>query len=146
MTWANVKCATLTCREPIYVTTQRAAELRRSNATFYCIWGHQNWYKPGGSAEDELRQERDRLKQEAARTAAELAAAKRHQDLLRDQRDSAERRVSAAKGRITKMKKREAEGVCPCCDAKFMNLRQHMLSKHPDHATEEVVMAKSESE
>ena len=38
----------------------------------------------------------------------------------------------ALKGQVTKLKKRVAHGVCPCCTRHFTNLERHMATKHPD--------------
>jgi len=42
------------------------------------------------------------------------------------------RRVSAARGRVTKIKRRVQHGVCPCCNRTFSNLASHMKTKHPE--------------
>lgn len=43
-----------------------------------------------------------------------------------------ERRRRAEKGAKTKLKKRIAAGVCPCCNRSFQNVRRHMANKHPE--------------
>lgn len=48
-------------------------------------------------------------------------------------KEQAERKLSAAKGQMTKLKKRAAAGVCPCCNRTFHNLARHMETKHPEH-------------
>jgi len=83
------------------------------------------------SEADELRRERDRLKQDAARLEDN---AKREREL----REAAERSASARKGVITRLKNRAAAGVCPCCNRSFQNLRNHMSAKHPGFVAEEV--------
>ncbi len=35
---------------------------------------------------------------------------------------------------MTKVKKRAANGVCPCCNRTFSDLARHMKAKHPDFA------------
>ena len=51
---------------------------------------------------------------------------------LREAREGAERRASAARGQVTKLKNRAAAGVCPCCNRQFQNLKNHMATKHPE--------------
>ena len=46
----------------------------------------------------------------------------------------ATRRMAAAKGELTKMKKRVGNGVCPCCNRQFVNLQRHMATQHPGYA------------
>lgn len=40
------------------------------------------------------------------------------------------------KGVLTKVKRRVANGVCPCCTRTFTNLARHMASQHPEHVNE----------
>lgn len=42
----------------------------------------------------------------------------------------------AQKGQNTRLKKRIAAGVCPCCNRSFANLREHMAGQHPDFTGE----------
>lgn len=41
------------------------------------------------------------------------------------------------KGEVTKLKKRIANGVCPCCKRSFCNLAAHMKTQHPEYTKEE---------
>lgn len=92
---------------------------RRINdhANFYCPAGHPQHYN-GPSKEEQLRQELARNKEmlgsansRAARLGLENAAiTKAHQ----------------------KMRTRVMNGVCPCCNRSFANLRSHMQSEHSD--------------
>ncbi len=107
--------------------------LRRSGKTFYCMWGHPQYYlkTPVETELDRIRRERDRLKQDAARLEADVAYQRR-------EREASDRRVSAAKGQITKLKKRSAEGRCPCCNHVFVDLLSHMKSKHAEYEAEPI--------
>ena len=102
---------------------------RKDGKSFYCPNGHSQHYAE--SEADKLRRERDRLKQEQAWYEDRL---KHH----REERERAERSASARKGVITRMKKRAAAGVCPCCNRTFQNLASHMATKHPKFTAEEV--------
>lgn len=44
-----------------------------------------------------------------------------------------QRRSSAYKGHVTRIKNRIAKGICPCCKRQFQNLARHMAHKHPDY-------------
>jgi uncharacterized Zn-finger protein len=94
---------------------------------WYCPNGHPRVYTEGAS--DKLRRERDRLVQQLAEKDDAIAAAKRHAEL-------AERRASAARGQVTKMKNRASKGVCPCCNRHFTDLERHMGTKHPSFLAE----------
>ena len=82
------------------------------------------WHCPNGdrliptnSRMDDLRRQNERLTQMIAQRDDEL--------------DSERRRTAAAKGEVTKIKKRISCGVCPCCNRTFQNLASHMKTKHP---------------
>lgn len=47
-------------------------------------------------------------------------------------RETAEASLKATKGVVTKLNKRSAHGVCPCCERTFKQLAAHMRTKHPD--------------
>ena len=85
---------------------------------FWCPNGHAIAYGPS------------LLDQEKKRRAAAEARAT-HAD---DQRRAAERQLSAARGQMTKLRKRVGNGVCPCCKRTFQQLGRHMKAKHPDYA------------
>lgn len=44
------------------------------------------------------------------------------------------RRAAAARGQVTKLKRRVSRGVCPCCNRTFADLARHMAGQHPDFA------------
>lgn len=95
-----------------------------------------NWFCPNGhnlvfseSKLDKLTHERDRLKQNAAYLEQRAAE-------LQDARDAAERRASAARGQVTRLKNRAAAGLCPCCNRSFVNLTRHMATKHAGFAAD----------
>lgn len=127
-----INCAK--CRGPIYVPPEVDAFLRSSHQTFHCLHGHPQSYREGPSEEDKLRQERDRLKQRLAEKDDTIS-------YYRNSRDAAQRQASAFKGVVTRLKNRAANGVCPCCNRSFADLRRHMASKHPDFSKQEEVPA-----
>ena len=69
---------------------------------------------------------------ELQRLRSEVERTKQRNVHLQDQRDAAERSLTAQKGVNTKLKKRAANGVCPCCNRSFVQLARHMTTKHPD--------------
>lgn len=102
---------------------------RDDHQTFYCPNGCWNHY-PGPSAA-EKEQKRLARELEAARSLAQRESSRR-----RDAEQTARRKdyeARAAKGQLTKTKKRVAAGVCPCCNRSFANLAQHMAGQHPDY-------------
>jgi hypothetical protein len=51
----------------------------------------------------------------------------------RVERAAADQERRRLKGQMTKLKKRVSNGVCPCCNRSFANLRRHMATKHPGY-------------
>lgn len=71
-----------------------------------------------------------------ARAQELLEAQRRDNESLRLDRAALERRVSAKTGVITKLKKRSAQGACPCCTKLFTDLAAHMKDAHPGYGKE----------
>jgi len=102
---------------------------RSSKIEFFCAYGHGQIFAEGESDETRLRRERDRLIQRLAERDDEI---RRQKEL----REGTERRLSAARGQVTKIKNRVGHGICPCCNRTFENLARHMGSKHPTYTAE----------
>jgi hypothetical protein len=119
------------CKHLIYMESGTEADLRKNGHEFFCLWGHGQVFRPGKTDLEKMQEEldaitrqRDRARQENARLAEDVAAA--------------ERRARAAKGQATKLRKRAAAGVCPCCNRTFQQLASHMAEKHPGFISETV--------
>lgn len=87
------------------------------HAVWYCPSGHTRCF--GGETEAE--RERRRREHAEARHA-------REQEL----RIRTERRLIAQRAATTRLKRRVAAGVCPCCNRTFQSLARHMQQRHPD--------------
>lgn len=94
--------------------------------TFYCPAGHGQSYK-GPTQAMKLRDELERKKQ---MLEAETARAQK----MQDERD----RVARAHH---KMRTRVVNGVCPCCNRSFGNLRDHMKTEHPNFGAVQTISA-----
>ena len=81
---------------------------------FWCPNGHHIHYG-GDSAEEKLR------KAETRETA------------LRDQLEASAREAELVRGALLRDRQRFANGVCPCCNRSFDNVRRHMATKHPGY-------------
>lgn len=90
---------------------------------FYCPAGHSQHYT-GKTAQQKLED------------------AQARETALRDQLHAAE--VEAENARVRQMRERHriANGVCPCCNRSFDNLRRHMGSQHPDFDPGQVAITK----
>lgn len=121
------------CRAPIYLPDELYKAAKHSPAiSFFCAYGHEQHFVAGETEADKLRRERDRLKQDAARLESDIA-------WHSSRREAAERQASAFKGVATKLKKRAAAGVCPCCTRTFSNMARHIATQHPDFKTTEII-------
>jgi hypothetical protein len=96
---------------------------RDDHRTFYCPNGHAQ-HMPAKS-------EAEKLRDELVRVGQRLDQVKADADHQRQQREAAERRVSAARGEMTKMRNRVGNGVCPWCNRFVKQLANHMKTKHP---------------
>jgi len=98
--------------------------LKENHNSFYCPKCRTGQFFPQKSDKEILESKLKRVQEE--------------RDFFMDQSSRNERRLTAHKGVITKVKKklnsaeqRVANGVCPCCNKSFKNVRLHMRSKHP---------------
>lgn len=100
-------------------------ERRRRHDDFWCPNGHSLAFN-AESNEEKLRRERNQLRQRLAQKDDEIQEAWGEV--------SQQKRIAAAqKGNVTKLKKRAAAGVCPCCNRTFQNLKRHMDGQHPNY-------------
>lgn len=118
-TYTVIDCCN--CGALFAVPDQVDEELAQTGRLFYCPNGHGQSYTE--STDAELRKAKDALAREQACN-----------DQLRAERDASDRRASAAKGQVTKLRNRIARGVCPCCNRTFADLAAHMATKHPGYA------------
>ena len=107
----------------------RAGCIKDHTKPFYCPNGHQQFYT--GKTETQ------RLKEELERERERTARAEDRARVANAQRQMTENSLRVMKGHVTRLKKRAAAGVCPCCKRQFQALARHMKTKHPDYAVKE---------
>lgn len=100
---------------------------RKTGESFYCPSGHSLSYGKGETA---------KLREELDRTKRQLDSSRTYARAVADQKEAAERSNRALRGSNTKLRKRVAAGVCPCCQRTFQDLARHMAGQHPDFADE----------
>lgn len=108
------------------ITIDMDSRRRTDGKSFHCPNGHSQAY-----TETEVA----RLQREVARATAEADQARADARWQRERKEAMERQRNAARGQITKLKKRVGRGVCPCCNRTFQNLQRHMAGKHPEFLT-----------
>jgi uncharacterized protein YdaU (DUF1376 family) len=94
-----------------------------------CVKDGSDFWCPNGHKIHYYETDNKRLKQQLAWARDETARA-------RAARDQAEATTRAVKGHNTRLKKRAAAGVCPCCNRTFKQLARHMKSQHPEFPEE----------
>lgn len=113
------------CGTPFMMTTALNDACRKEGESkmFYCPNGHPQVYRK--SAADRVREEMEaKLKFQEEEARVWMEDADKRALALEDQK----RRV---KKELRDMKKRIANGVCPCCNRTFDDLAAHMSDKHP---------------
>lgn len=119
------------CKEPMWMSAEAYATYKRNGQAFYCIHGHGQVFTEGESEANQIRRERDRLKQQLAQKDDELKMA---WATANDQHEKAKHeraRANGYKGHATRITMRAKAGVCPCCNRTFQQLARHMAAKHP---------------
>lgn len=96
------------------------AQRLEDKASFFCPNGHSQAYVE--SEVDRVRREmQSQLDHEASRA-----------DMWKRESESNKRELTAAKGQMTKLKKRITNGVCPVCNRNFVALGKHIRGQHPE--------------
>lgn len=118
------------CKSKFWMPDDLESAARRdSNIAVFCAHGHKGYFHEGETEAQKLRRERDLLAQRIAERDDEIAR-------QREIREGVERRLSATRGVVTRIKNRIGHGVCPCCNRTFEDLSRHMASKHPTYSAE----------
>lgn len=112
------------------LTADFMSRRRNDHKSFYCPVGHSQYF-PGKS-------EAEKLREQLSQTEHQRDRARMNADELRHERDT------IAKAH-RKMRVRVMNGVCPCCNRSFEDLRQHMATKHPDFGQPQTIKALREA-
>jgi uncharacterized Zn finger protein (UPF0148 family) len=119
-TFTVVSCYTCGARFGIGSQLYRRV-VKDADGTVYCpACGNQTCWRES-EAQKRIKELERKLEWEVAQAAQQKAA-----------REKAEASLIATKGVVTRMKKRTAAGVCPCCNRTFRQLASHMATQHPD--------------
>jgi hypothetical protein len=120
------------CGVPFAIPQAFYDSCEQNGGFYHCPSGHGWGWKEGKRA-----REQNDLKQQLAQAALKLERAETRSREMREWAEGVERRLSAAKGQMTKLKKRVHNGVCPVCNRHFANLERHMHGQHPAFAKDE---------
>lgn len=110
----------ITCGVVIGLEASLYDERVRDHVNFFCPNGHSQHFM-GETHEEKLKREL-----EVQRKFAENANKRR--EWAEQEAKKAKEAETRAKKKLTRVK----NGVCPCCNRSFQNLKRHMATKHPE--------------
>lgn len=128
-TFEPIECGVVGCGIYFGISPSLHRRMRDEGVHVHCPNGHNISY-----CESALDKVKKRLAQETH--AAEQARADR--DFHRELAKHHERSARTIRGHHTRLKRRVAAGVCPCCHRSFQDLARHMGGKHPHYGKAEV--------
>jgi hypothetical protein len=108
-----VNCGKEDCYMDFAMPERFYRETKRTGITWYCPRGHSRVWK-GPTVEQELK------------------AAKAQTIHLEDQLSAAIRDAETTRQELLRDRQRFANGVCPCCQRSFQNVRRHVRTVHPE--------------
>lgn len=125
----TIEC--FTCHVLFAVESQTRQHYLDTGDSFYCPNGHRQHYIDCTieALKSKLAKSERFLKNSKKRTEWAEQDAKN----AREGEKQAKNSLRSEKGAKTKLKKRIANGVCPCCQRTFANLAKHMTGQHPDY-------------
>lgn len=119
------------CCGGIYAISERYRQkMHEEGKCWTCPYCKASWGYSGNSDNQRLRKELEEAKRREQWAKDDAAWQK-------NQKATVEKRLSAAKGQATKLRKRISAGVCPCCHRTFKQLAAHMTHKHPEYSATE---------
>ena len=96
-----------------------------------------NWFCPNGHNLVFTKSELQRVREELEKAKENENWWKKRKYEADEENRILERKISAKKGEITRIKNRISNGVCPCCRRSFVNLQKHMKNQHPGYSEKE---------
>lgn len=128
-------CECYKCGIMFGIPAEYHQKLKDHGAAFFCPVGHQQHYME--TEMTRLRQKVERAERAVGKAERATVRERAEHDQTREDLQHTEARRRGEKAAKTRIKKRLAKGVCPCCNRYFENLRRHMDGQHPefeDHA------------
>jgi hypothetical protein len=111
------------CGALCITTSTHARAAREKGKSFYC---------PNGHAQVFVETEVQKLHRELTIVKTERDTAQTMLKAERDCHESTRKRRDVLGSKLSELKKRTGNGVCPCCRRTFQNMLRHMKTKHPD--------------
>lgn len=120
-----IDCAS--CALTFGISAEFMERRREDHRSFYCPNGHSLSY----NGKSQTERERDAARELAQRESRRRQLAEEGEAYQRKQAEHARRSAAAYKGWATRVRNRIKNGVCPCCNRSFSNVRRHMATQHP---------------
>lgn len=127
ITFSAIDCCS--CHATFAITEGSERRLRNSHETFWCPYCGcgQSWQRES---------ETERLRKKVAQLEDECKWADNRRRNAENETEAERRSKAAYKGQLTKVRRKVANGSCPCCNRHFENLQRHMQTKHPEYVAE----------
>lgn len=109
------------CGMPFAMPSTLQQKYEEDGGTFYCPKGHPQHYTTTKAQKHQ--QQIERMQREHALQL----------NTVKTELEDKKREVINLKTKKTKLEKRIAAGVCPCCNRTFQDLANHMKTKHPKY-------------
>lgn len=117
------------CGGSYAISERYRSQKQTEGKTWNCPYCKVSW----GYAKSEIQEVRKQLKAAENKLVAERASHDQTKSALHGANIQATKKANELK----RVKTRVHNGVCPCCNRSFANLRRHMTTKHPEYQTAE---------
>lgn len=119
----EVNCS---CGGVYAITESFHAQKHKEGGSWTCPYCQTGWGFRGNGLNEKLRRD-------LARKEAEVLRQRNVNANIQDTLQTTRHQLRAEKGAKTKLKKRIADGMCPCCDRHFQNVHRHIKNQHPEY-------------
>ncbi len=126
----TISCSVHGCGITFAIPAVLVEKRRNDHQNFWCPNGHCLSYKG---------------KTEAQKLKDQLAEKEQQLDYARQRANHAEEKTATVTRAHKRMRERLKNGVCPCCNRSFENLRRHIADMHPDFGAAESIKALREA-
>jgi hypothetical protein len=116
------------CGTPFGMEDAIYDEAQKGIRSFFCPNGHEAVF---------IDNELTKTKKQLENVQKRLEWAQQENEVKREQLQHAENRRRSIAGHATRLRKRVAQGQCPCCSQRFKDLEEHIATEHPRYKPKE---------
>ena len=132
-TFEVIEC--YSCGVMFAMTQEKNRHCLEDGGNFWCPNGHRQHYIT--SKIQKLEKKLEAQKRETEKQTKFKEWAQTDAKIQCSRKEHAERRVTSYKGHATRLRKRIANGKCPCCSETFQNVKAHIAKVHPLYVPKE---------